>query len=389
MGNENSSSFPLGPKIGRILEQARKEQGFSLKQVEQATKIRARYLKELERGNFSVLPSVYVRGSLKTYADHLRLDGEALTRELKHQQAAPDEWATPMYDEPPKSDPDPSPVSASSPLAGDEGRTTIEDKEGVSFPSILVGNRFYSYSVSAALVVLLLGAAALALIPIIGKDQGTAFQEEARQPMASPASPTADGKGEGSHQSVQQADDEQRADDEGDGRLLEEQAGPPDRGAEDNGGVGRVGQTGQGQSAPGWTVGSSDATITDWSPTITTVAPITTTKPSATQIRSAPATANPSAAADPSTPTAIEAAQPAPATVNPSAAADPSAPTSTAKPVPANAHAATAEPAALTTETTRPWYRPNAAARWPGDTNIPTGEHSLSEVDAGAGGRHR
>lgn len=96
MGSENSSSFPSGRKIGRILEQARKEQGLSLQQVEQATKIRARYLKELEEGNFGVLPAVYVRGSLKTYADHLRLDGDGLTRELKHQQAAPDEWANPI-----------------------------------------------------------------------------------------------------------------------------------------------------------------------------------------------------------------------------------------------------------------------------------------------------
>lgn len=68
-----------------------------------------------------------------------------------------------------------------------------------------------------------------------------AFQDEAREPMASPAPPTADGKGEGSHESVQQADDERSVDDEGDGRLLGEQAGPPDRGAEDNGGAGRVG----------------------------------------------------------------------------------------------------------------------------------------------------
>jgi transcriptional regulator with XRE-family HTH domain len=129
----------LGTKIGRILEQARKEQGLSLKQVEQATKIRARYLKELEGGNFGVLPAVYVRGSLRTYADHLGLDGEALTRELKHQQVAPEERTTPIYAEPSESDPDRSLVSASSPPAGAEGRATTEDKEDVSSPFIPVG----------------------------------------------------------------------------------------------------------------------------------------------------------------------------------------------------------------------------------------------------------
>src|SRR5215218_4978705 len=40
----------MEPKIGRILEQAREERGISLHQAEQATKIRARYLQELERG---------------------------------------------------------------------------------------------------------------------------------------------------------------------------------------------------------------------------------------------------------------------------------------------------------------------------------------------------
>ncbi|MDP8925742.1 MAG: helix-turn-helix domain-containing protein, partial [Actinomycetota bacterium] len=64
MSSEDSNSSLSGSKIGQILKQARKEQGLSLQEVEQATKIRARYLKELEEGNFSVLPAVYVRGSL-------------------------------------------------------------------------------------------------------------------------------------------------------------------------------------------------------------------------------------------------------------------------------------------------------------------------------------
>jgi cytoskeletal protein RodZ len=55
-----------GLKIGRVLERAREERGLSLHQVEQATKIRARYLKELERENFEVLPTVFVQGSLRT-----------------------------------------------------------------------------------------------------------------------------------------------------------------------------------------------------------------------------------------------------------------------------------------------------------------------------------
>ncbi len=54
-----------------------------MKQVEEATKIRAGYLAEFERDNFGVLPAVYVQGYLKTYANFLQLDGEAMVQELK------------------------------------------------------------------------------------------------------------------------------------------------------------------------------------------------------------------------------------------------------------------------------------------------------------------
>jgi cytoskeleton protein RodZ len=71
-------------KIGRILEQKRKEKGLSLEEVEQATKIRKRYLDGLEREDYAVLPAgVYAQGFLKTYANFLGLDGEELSRQLK------------------------------------------------------------------------------------------------------------------------------------------------------------------------------------------------------------------------------------------------------------------------------------------------------------------
>jgi cytoskeleton protein RodZ len=71
-------------KIGRILEQERKKKGLSLEEVEQATKIRKRYLDGLEREDYAVLPAgVYAQGFLKTYANYLGLDGEDLSRQLK------------------------------------------------------------------------------------------------------------------------------------------------------------------------------------------------------------------------------------------------------------------------------------------------------------------
>jgi len=77
-----------GLEIGRTLQLAREKRGLSLQQVEGATKIRTRYLRDLENENFDVLPAVYMLGSLKTYAGHLGLDGAAMARELKRRQAS-------------------------------------------------------------------------------------------------------------------------------------------------------------------------------------------------------------------------------------------------------------------------------------------------------------
>ncbi len=71
-------------KIGRTLEQARKDRGLSLEGAERATKIRKRYLAGLESDDYSVLPdAVYARGFLKTYANFLGLDGDGLSQELR------------------------------------------------------------------------------------------------------------------------------------------------------------------------------------------------------------------------------------------------------------------------------------------------------------------
>jgi len=90
-------------KIGRILEQTRRDRGLSLDEVEQATKIRKRYLTGLEREDYATLPdAVYAQGFLKTYANFLGLDGEALSRQLRsHRRPRRERGIT--YD-PPSSD---------------------------------------------------------------------------------------------------------------------------------------------------------------------------------------------------------------------------------------------------------------------------------------------
>jgi len=106
MGEEhNTFDSPDGsPKIGPVLEQARKERGLTLDEVEQATKIRKRYLAGLEREDYGVLPdAVYAQGFLKTYANYLGLDGEDLSRQLKDRRK-PRRERTINYGPPKKSD---------------------------------------------------------------------------------------------------------------------------------------------------------------------------------------------------------------------------------------------------------------------------------------------
>jgi cytoskeletal protein RodZ len=64
-------------EIGNSLREARLRQQLDFPQVEQATKIRGKYLRALEDEQFDVLPSqTYVKGFLRNYAEFLGLDGQ-------------------------------------------------------------------------------------------------------------------------------------------------------------------------------------------------------------------------------------------------------------------------------------------------------------------------
>lgn len=70
-------------KIGEALRKARVEKGYSLEFLEEATKIRAKYLEALENEKFDVLPGqVYAKAFLRTYAKFLGLDMEEIIREF-------------------------------------------------------------------------------------------------------------------------------------------------------------------------------------------------------------------------------------------------------------------------------------------------------------------
>lgn len=69
--------------IGEVLRNARLEKGYSFEYLEEATKIRAKYLEALENENFDVLPGqVYAKAFLRTYAKFLELNAEEIINEF-------------------------------------------------------------------------------------------------------------------------------------------------------------------------------------------------------------------------------------------------------------------------------------------------------------------
>lgn len=72
--------------LGELLKKAREQRGLSLEEIQEATKIRKRYLEAIESGDYKVLPGTfYVRAFVKTYAEMVGLDAEDVLRLYKHE----------------------------------------------------------------------------------------------------------------------------------------------------------------------------------------------------------------------------------------------------------------------------------------------------------------
>ena len=277
----------MEPKIGRILEQAREERGISLDQAEQATKIRARYLQELERENFDVLPPVYVQGSLRTYADYLGLDAEALVRELKHRQTPRDGPQGPVHGG--------SPGGGAADSPAPESRRTTEEK-GFVVPALgPVGNNGL-YLASAALLVIIL--AVVAFVSTLAAN-GQPPVSHLRDPMASQ-------EGELAYQ-PRSASDGRNAGGERDSRTPEQGAQSPDENAE--GWAGQKERTGDGQDGPDGSQDSAAASTAQPSP----VTAQSTAQSTATPASSATGTAAPAATRPEPAPTGAASSAPEPA----------------------------------------------------------------------------
>jgi cytoskeletal protein RodZ len=75
--------------LGDLLLTARERKGVDLYRAERDTKIRARYLAALERGDYSELPgTVYTKGFLRNYASYLGLDPDVVLAQYHREHGA-------------------------------------------------------------------------------------------------------------------------------------------------------------------------------------------------------------------------------------------------------------------------------------------------------------
>jgi cytoskeleton protein RodZ len=87
--------------IGTTLRDARSRRRLDISEVEQATKIRPRFLLAMENEDWDTLPGgAYTRSFIRTYASYLGLDGERLAEEYRRTagEPAPGERGAPRAD---------------------------------------------------------------------------------------------------------------------------------------------------------------------------------------------------------------------------------------------------------------------------------------------------
>lgn len=82
--------------IGATLREARTRMGLDVKEAEERTKIRAKYLRALENEDWETIPgAAYTRGFLRTYGTMLGLDGDRLADQFRRSHEAAEEPAPP------------------------------------------------------------------------------------------------------------------------------------------------------------------------------------------------------------------------------------------------------------------------------------------------------
>src|SRR4029078_4889735 len=84
--------------IGSTLRETRIRKKIDITTVEDATKIRAKYLRAIEKEEWSMLPGpTYVKTFLRTYAQYLGLDAHMLVDEYAARFEEPEELELPAF----------------------------------------------------------------------------------------------------------------------------------------------------------------------------------------------------------------------------------------------------------------------------------------------------
>ena len=78
-------------RLGEALRAERERMGLTLEQAAEDTRIREKFLRALENGDYQTLPgTVYTKGFLRNYAGYLRLDPDELIRQFQTERGTPD-----------------------------------------------------------------------------------------------------------------------------------------------------------------------------------------------------------------------------------------------------------------------------------------------------------
>jgi cytoskeletal protein RodZ len=70
-------------EVGQQIKRAREQKGLALEEIAKSSRIGLAYLRDIEQGKFDFLPRPYVLAFTKTFANHVGLNGEELSQQLK------------------------------------------------------------------------------------------------------------------------------------------------------------------------------------------------------------------------------------------------------------------------------------------------------------------
>ena len=84
--------------LGEFLKKERETQGYSIADVEDKTKIQARYLRAIEEENYTFIPAeVYLRGFVRSYARFLHVEKSDFVTDFLNQSTPEKELELPEY----------------------------------------------------------------------------------------------------------------------------------------------------------------------------------------------------------------------------------------------------------------------------------------------------